>query len=90
MPERFHRRVLRARGWLIPATLLALAPKCVLCFLAYTGLGIALGRGGREFCSAIDETQGNQPWELPAIAATAILAAVWLIRRSHHNGSSHH
>jgi hypothetical protein len=42
--------VKRARRWLLPAALLALVPKCVLCLLAYTGLGIALGLGGPELC----------------------------------------
>jgi len=90
MLECFHRRVLRARGWLIPATLLTLVPKCLLCFLAYTGLGIALGRGGRELCGAIEDTRGDRTWALAAIAATAMLAAIWLIRRRHRNGSSQH
>jgi hypothetical protein len=40
----------RTRHWLLPAALLALVPKCVLCLLAYTGLGIALGLGGPELC----------------------------------------
>lgn len=47
----------RARGWLLPAALLALTPKCVLCLLAYAGLGAALGFGGPEFCGAT----GNAP-----------------------------
>jgi hypothetical protein len=42
--------VKRARHWLLPAVLLALVPKCVLCLLAYTSLGIALGLGGPELC----------------------------------------
>lgn len=51
MPPRteFFRNALR---WLWPAALLALAPKCMLCVLAYTGLGAALGLGGSEICSA--------------------------------------
>ena len=43
------RRVIR---WLWPAALLALAPKCVLCLLAYAGLGAAFGVGGPEICGA--------------------------------------
>ncbi len=46
----------RARRWLIPAALLALTPKCVLCLLAYTGLGVALGFGGPELCGAPDSS----------------------------------
>ncbi|HSI10236.1 MAG: hypothetical protein ACAH89_08780 [Rariglobus sp.] len=47
-PE-FSRRAIR---WLWPAALLALAPKCVLCLLAYAGLGAAFGLGGPEICGA--------------------------------------
>ena len=45
-----RRRVVR---WLWPAALLALTPKCVLCVLAYAGLGSVLGLGGGpELCGA--------------------------------------
>ena len=56
MPPLLVERVRRLRRWLIPATLLALTPKCVLCLLAYTGLGIALGFGGPELCGAPAES----------------------------------
>jgi hypothetical protein len=52
MPPRsaeFCRRTVR---WLLPAALLALTPKCLLCVLAYAGLGAALGLGGPEICGA--------------------------------------
>ena len=42
----------RALRWLLPAALLALTPKCVLCVLAYVGAGAALGIGGPEWCRA--------------------------------------
>jgi len=42
----------RAVRWLWPTALLALAPKCLLCVLAYAGLGAALGLGGPEICGA--------------------------------------
>ena len=45
-------RLSRAVRWLLPAALFALAPKCLLCVLAYAGLGAALGLGGREMCGA--------------------------------------
>jgi hypothetical protein len=35
-----------------PAALLALAPKCLLCVLAYGGLGAAIGIGAPELCGA--------------------------------------
>jgi len=52
MPSRraeFPRRAIR---WLLPAALLALTPKCLLCVLAYFSLGAALGLGGPEICGA--------------------------------------
>ena len=52
MPSRrieFSRRAVR---WLWPAALLALTPKCLLCVLAYAGLGAAFGLGGPEICGA--------------------------------------
>jgi hypothetical protein len=42
----------RSARWLLPAALLALTPKCVLCLLAYVGLGAALGLNGPELCGA--------------------------------------
>ena len=40
----------RATRWLLPAALLAIAPKCVLCVFAYVGLGATLGLGGPDIC----------------------------------------
>ena len=73
-PESLRQRLAGARGWLLPAALFALAPKCVLCLLAYAGLGAALGLGGPELCGASGDTAG--PWTLwlPAIGAAAGLA----------------
>lgn len=42
------------RGWLLPAALFAVAPKCLLCLFAYAGLGAALGLGRPELCGARD------------------------------------
>ena len=50
------RSLVRAARWLLPAALLALAPKCVLCVLAYAGLGTALGLSGPELCSAASDS----------------------------------
>ncbi len=52
-------RARRLRRWLVPAALLALVPKCVLCVLAYTGLGVALGLGGPELCGAPVEVSAD-------------------------------
>jgi hypothetical protein len=66
MPESLRQRLARARGWMIPAALLALAPKCVLCVLAYASAGAALGLGGPEFCGA---PAGPWTWLLPVLGA---------------------
>jgi hypothetical protein len=50
----------RAVRWLWPAALLALTPKCVLCLLAYAGIGTALGLGGPEICGVASGTMS--PW----------------------------
>jgi hypothetical protein len=63
-PAEFSHRAVR---WLWPAALLALTPKCVLCVLAYAGVGAALGLGGPEICGA---TAGS-----PAAWASAL---AWL------------
>lgn len=63
--ERTH----RLRRWLIPATVLALVPKCLLCGLAYAGLGTVLSLGGPEICGA---TGTEWSW------ATA-LSVLWVI-----------
>lgn len=52
----------RAIRWILPAALLAIIPKCVVCLLAYAGLGAALGLGGREWCSA--PATSGAPWSL--------------------------
>jgi hypothetical protein len=50
----------RAARWLVPAALLALAPKCVVCVAAYAGFGMALGLGGPEFCGV--DTGSEAAW----------------------------
>jgi hypothetical protein len=52
MPSQRIESFRRAARWYVPTALLALTPKCVLCVLAYTGLGAALGAGGPELCGA--------------------------------------
>src|SRR5882724_5024825 len=70
--------VRRLRGWLLPATLLALTPKCVLCVLAYAGAGIVLGLGGPEICGAAGP---ERPWASPVLWAALVAAAI-LVRRN--------
>jgi hypothetical protein len=72
--ERFR----RSAAWLAPTALLALAPKCILCALAYAGLGAAVGLGGPEICGAAAGEPAS--WALPlswlgvvaGVGATAI------------------
>lgn len=52
----FFRRAVR---WILPTALLALAPKCLLCVLAYAGLGAVLGLGGPEICGAAAGSPGS-------------------------------
>ncbi len=70
----------RRRGWLVPAALLALAPKCVLCALAYAGAGTLLEFGGTEICGADDP---GRSWAiaLPALGATLVAGSL-LARRN--------
>jgi hypothetical protein len=57
---------------LLPAAALALAPKCLLCGLAYAGL---FGVGGAELCG---ETPADWPHGL-ALAAGALGALAFLL-----------
>jgi hypothetical protein len=67
-----------ARDWLVPSVLLAVAPKCILCFAAYAGIGTALGLGGPELCGATEST----PWTPVVLGAVGI--AVFLLHRIVH------
>ena len=71
--------VRQLRGWLVPAALLALAPKCVLCVLAYAGLGTALGLGGPEICEA---AAPGRPWAagLPMVGLMLVVALAFTRR----------
>jgi hypothetical protein len=80
MPSRraeFSRRSVR---WLGPAALLALTPKCLLCVLAYAGLGAAIGLRGPEICGAPSGAPGS--WALALAGGGAVGIAGWLMRRS--------
>ncbi len=78
MRPRLAERLRPRRGWLIPAALLVLAPKCALCLLAYAGLGAALGIGGPELCGASgDATRPGTIWL--AVLGGALGAAALLV-----------
>lgn len=77
----------RAVRWLGAAALLALAPKCTLCVLAYAGLGAALGLGGPEICGAAgppDAWTTALAW-LGAAAGLAALGLLATLRRRTNN-----
>jgi hypothetical protein len=63
----------------MPAALLALAPKCVLCVLAYVGLGTALGLSGQELCGAASQSPTSWIPLFAGFGATGILAVIGLI-----------
>ena len=77
--ERPGRWRLRLPRWLLPTALLALVPKCVLCVLAYAGIG-ALGWGGPELCGASPASDVDWARSVPLIAAVAG-GAGWLMHR---------
>jgi len=60
--------------------LLALAPKCLLCVLAYAGVGTALGLGRPEICGVAGQ---DRSWAhvLPLVGALLVTALV-LARRT--------
>jgi hypothetical protein len=68
-------RMRRLHGWLMSAALLALAPKCILCVLAYAGLGVAGGWGGPELCGATDHSAG-----LPVFLVTLGFTGFFVVR----------
>lgn len=74
------RRPARLRGWLVPAALLALAPKCLLCVAAYVGLGAMLGLGGPELCGTSGNDAGHWTTWLSALGLAA--GAIGLFVRS--------
>jgi hypothetical protein len=78
-PEKPRRR--GARRWLCAGALLAAAPKCVLCLLAYAGLGgAAAGLGAPEMCGEGGAAGG--PALLGASTLSVALgAAIAVVRR---------
>lgn len=79
----FARRAVR---WLVPAAVLALTPKCILCVLAYAGLGTALGLGGPELCGAPVGSPFSWTSLLAWLGFATGLAAFWCFascRREH-------
>ena len=73
-----RRRPVRSLG---PVALLALAPKCALCVLAYAGLGAALGLGPTELCGASTGSPGGWAPSL-ALSGLALGISRWRARES--------
>lgn len=69
----------RAARWLIPAALLALTPKCVLCVLAYVGLGTALGLGGPEWCGASTNSPISWTTSFAWLGAAGAFSAIGML-----------
>ena len=69
-------RVSRAVRWLLPAALLALTPKCLLCLAAYAGLGALLGLGGPEICGAPPGSPGSWASSLAWLGGATALGAI--------------
>jgi hypothetical protein len=53
--------------------LLALAPKCAVCVLAYAGIGAVLGSRGSVICGA---TTGSPDWWAPALILGGIALGI--------------
>lgn len=79
MLPRRHEFSRRAVRWLLPAAVLALTPKCLLCVVAYVGLGAALGLGGSEICGASAGSAASWAWSLAWLGAVGGLAIYGLI-----------
>lgn len=68
--------------WLLPATALALVPKCLACLAAYAGLGAAFGLGGPELCGATTRSPGSAVLALATAALAGALTSRFLRSRS--------
>jgi hypothetical protein len=60
----------------MPAAALALMPKCLLCVLAYAGLGAALGLNGPEICGALPGSPGSWMSSLALPGAVLLIIAL--------------
>lgn len=74
MPHSRAEFLRRSRRWLLPAALLAVTPKCLLCLAAYAGLGAALGLSGPEICGASDDA--TFPWLSALVLGSAAVGLV--------------
>lgn len=72
----------RLRRWFVPVALAVVAPKCLLCLAAYTGLGVALGLplSRPELCGGEGASVSPHLVVAAALGSGALLAG-WMIRR---------
>jgi hypothetical protein len=75
----------RAARWLLPAALLAVTPKCVLCVAAYAGLGTALGWGGAELCGGSSGTPISLITSVAWLGTVGLLGILAVLRRCAHS-----
>ena len=52
------------------AAIVAIAPKCLLCVLAYAGAGAAFGIGGPEICGGTNAA--SRGWAFALVACVAV------------------
>ncbi len=76
MQLRLTGRSRRLARWVFPAALLALTPKCILCLLAYVGLGAVLGIRAPELCGATSGPR-DMGWLWIAVPGAAMGFAGW-------------
>jgi hypothetical protein len=69
----------RLLRWGAGATVLALMPKCLLCAMAYVGLGAALGLTGPELCGATPSAVPAWGWLAGGVGV--LVSTVLLSRR---------
>jgi hypothetical protein len=71
----------RPASWLATGALVALAPKCLLCVVAYAGLGAVFGLGGPEICGASSDIVDSWTAWLPLSGVVLGASGFLTIRR---------
>jgi hypothetical protein len=82
--ERVARHGVRWRHAVLPGVVFALAPKCVLCGLAYAGLGTVLGLTGAELCGGeITSAVHWSDWLMGGGIALGLVVSLERFQKSH-------
>lgn len=79
--DRTARHGTRWRQVVLPAVVFALVPKCMLCGLAYLGLGTLLGLTGSELCGGGTSTGHWVDWLMWSGGALGLIIALRLRHR---------